>query len=84
MNIFWIILACVDAVFLLIFFKGQNAVWGGLIMGALTGLLVAGGFAVFGDSGFVWVTVAKWAIGCTLFGAIIEVIIVIDRHVKAE
>jgi len=80
MNTFWIILACINAVFLLMFFGGRNAVWGGLKMGAIIGALVAGGFAIFGESGFLWPTVVKWAICLSLWGAVTEIQAAIARR----
>jgi hypothetical protein len=72
MNAFWITLACINGIVLFVFFGDRNAVWGGLTMGAILGLLVAAGFAIFGDSGFVWQIMAKWAISFSLVGAIFE------------
>lgn len=84
MSTFWIILACINVVFLIAFMGGRNAVWGGLTMGAFIGLLVAVGFGLFGDSGFHWQTIVKWAVSLSLYGAFTEVGARLKRRQKGH
>ena len=61
-NTIWIILGVVSAVLWVIYFRSQNAVWGGLTAGIIIGLIIA----VF--SNFNWYIVGKGIIAGTIIG----------------
>lgn len=64
----WIALAVLAVVSLIWFWRGRNAVWGGLIVGSLSGVGVA---AVY--PGFQWLIVGRWTVALVLVGAVLEV-----------
>jgi len=68
----WYILGIISIVLLITYgSKGSNAVWGGLTLGIIIGLIVAI-FFVFMGTGFHWQTIIKVAIIGTLLGSITE------------
>tara|TARA_Y100000310_G_scaffold265922_1_gene277186 strand:+ start:87 stop:353 length:267 start_codon:yes stop_codon:yes gene_type:complete len=69
----WTILGIISAVLLIIFFENRNAVWGGLTLGAIIGLIITL-FFVFGGSGFDWSIIGKGMILGTLFGFVAELL----------
>lgn len=72
MSPIWIILTIVAGALLLIFFGSRNAVWGGLTLGILAGLIAAGIYVFMGE-GFRKTTVMKWAASFTLWGGFVEI-----------
>lgn len=54
----WNILGVAGIVLLIIFWGKKNAVWGGLMMGVILGILIALGF-LFKNSQFDWILVQK-------------------------
>jgi len=54
----WIILAILAAGALIIFWKSKNAIWGGLTLGGIVGLIVAIVF-LFIDKSFPWSFIYK-------------------------
>ena len=70
----WYILGIIAIIFLLLFFsKGSNAVWGGLTMGVVIGIIVAIIFLFLGK-GFHWQYILKVAIVGTIIGSIAELV----------
>lgn len=61
-NVIWIIFGIASAVLLAIYFRSPNAVWGGLTVGIIIGLIIA----LF--SGFDWYVVGRSAISGTVIG----------------
>ena len=72
MDTTWTTLAVIAGIFLLIFFTGKNAVWGGFTIGVVFGTIAAGVYAIFG-SGFHWMIIVKWAIVLTLISVVSEI-----------
>ncbi len=62
METIWTILGILTPILLLAYWRKRNAVWGGLTMGIIVGLLIA----LF--SGFNWYIVGKGAISGTMVG----------------
>jgi len=69
----WKILGIIAIVLLIIFWRRRNAVWGGLILGIIVGLIVTI-FFFFKDSGFNWYIIGKGAISGTMLGFIAELL----------
>lgn len=71
----WTILGIITIVLLIIFFfrPQRNAVWGGLTIGIIIGLIVAIVF-VFKGHGFGWHIIKKCAISGTIIGFIAELL----------
>ena len=63
----WIILGVLAVVLLALNFQKKNAVWGGLTLGIVVGIIVAL-FYLFEGNGFNWLIVAKFGIGGTILG----------------
>ena len=63
---------CISAaIFLILFWKGPNAVWGGLTLGLFVGLSIAIFFAVRGES-FSWSMIGKTTVVGVLVGSAAE------------
>lgn len=69
----WKILVIIAAVLLVAFWRKRGAVWGGLTLGVILGLIVAI-FFVFKGSGFNWFIIGKGAILGTLVGFMAELL----------
>ncbi len=67
----WIILGIIAAILLIVFWGRRNAIWGGLTLGIIIGLIVAV-FSVFKGSGFDGYIVGKGAILGTIIGFIAQ------------
>ena len=67
----WTILGIVAVVLLLVYFRGMNAVWGGLTI-AVFGGVVGGVVWAFVTGSFPWLTIAKLAIVGILLGGALE------------
>ena len=70
---YWIILAILALILLIVFSKGRSAVWGGFTLGIILGLMVALFFVFIKGSGFDWSIIGKGAIAGTLLGFIMEI-----------
>lgn len=66
-DVIWIIAGFIVFFALAIFWRRRSAVWGGLTIGIIIGLLVATYFAFKGSS-FDWYLVAKIVVVTTLVG----------------
>lgn len=64
----WTILGTISVVLLFVYWGGRNAVWGGLTIGLIAGLLIA----LF--SGFDWYIVGKGAVSGTVVGFVAEIL----------
>ena len=70
----WNILGLIAILALIIFFSnGKNAVWGGLTIGTIIGVII-GLYYLFTSKGFDWIILKKCAIIGTLVGLIAEII----------
>jgi hypothetical protein len=74
----WTALAIISGVLLVIFWRSRNAVWGGLTLGIIIGLVIAGVYA-FGGHGFQWFTVGKGAIIGVLAGVGAELLGIVSK-----
>jgi len=69
----WKILGIITIVLLIIYWKKRNAVWGGLTIGIILGLIIAI-FYLFKESGFSWFIIGKGAILGTTIGFVAELL----------
>jgi len=69
----WGILGIASAILLIIYWRGRNAVWGGLTLGIIIGFIVAIVF-MFRENGFNLLTVGKGAIAGTILGYLAELL----------
>lgn len=69
----WIPLIIVAVILLVIFWRGPNAIWGGITFGLIIGLIVAIINSFLGK-GFHWSTIGKVTIICVLIGGFFEII----------
>ncbi len=67
----WTILAVIALILLAMYWNSRNAVWGGLTLGIIIGVLWKI-FSAFTGSGLDWYIVVKVAIIGTLFGFTLE------------
>jgi hypothetical protein len=67
----WIVASIVAVAALLFSFRGRNAVWGGLTLGLIGGVIAAIIYYARGK-GFLWITVGKWVVVCVLLGVAAE------------
>ena len=79
----WIILGIITAILLIVFRGGRNAVWGGLTLGIIIGLIVAI-FFVFEGSGFDGYIVGKGAILGTIVGFIAQLLGKVSDLIKKK
>jgi len=69
----WEILGILTAVLLVVFWRRRSAVWGGLTLGIIVGLIFAI-FFIFRGSGFDWFVIGKGAISGTILGFMAELL----------
>ena len=82
MNTIWIIFGLISIVLLIIyFFRGKNALWGGLSLGAVVGLIIALIYLFLGH-GFIWLIIAKVAIVGTILGFLSEIFGIVGDKIK--
>ena len=75
----WNVLAVSAGVLLILFWQGPNAVWVGLVVGALCGMLWTS-LAPIWDKHLLWApTMAKGAVVGVLFGTLFALLIKFDR-----
>ena len=67
----------------MLFWRGANAVGGGLTFGFFGGLIAATTYSIAGN-GFHWSTVGKWVVVSTLFGLAIEIVCGIANRKKPD
>ena len=63
----WMFLSIIATILLIIFYKGPNAVWGGITFGVIGGLTIAIIF-LFAGKGFLWSIVGKGIVISVLLG----------------
>jgi len=69
----WIVLGIITVILLIIYWKKRNAVWGGLTIGIILGLIVAI-FYFFKGNEFSWFIIGKGAILGTMIGFVVELL----------
>ena len=80
----WTIFTILAAVLLVItFFKGQNAVWGGIFIGGFIGLVIAIIYAIRG-SGFYFTTIGKGIVVGVIVGAVAELLGKVGDRMKTS
>jgi len=77
----WLGLGILSLILLVVYFRKRNAVWGGLTIGVIVGLVIATVF-LFKGNGFDWFTIGKSAIVGTLLGFLAELIGEFSRRLK--
>ena len=76
----WISLSIIAVVLLILFFsKGPNAIWGGLTIGLLVGIVMA----IVG-AGFNWFTIGKATVIGTLVGGAAEVLGLVSDKLRTK
>jgi hypothetical protein len=79
----WLVLAGIALISLILFFRGPNAVWGGLTLGTLVGFLLA--MIAFIRAGqFPWSTVGKSIMVGILLGLAAEIVGRLANRAKAR
>ncbi|HAV58256.1 MAG TPA: hypothetical protein DCX45_12740 [Acinetobacter junii] len=73
MFTYWIIFAVISALLLIFYFKKRSAVWGGLTVGLVLGLIIVVYFALSGNR-FDWAIIGKWAVIGTIGGGLAELL----------
>lgn len=76
----WKILAFVAIISLILSLRKRSAIWGGVTLGTIIGIIAA----FFKDGSYDWYYVAKYAIIGTLIGAFAEIISLISMTIKKE
>lgn len=79
----WIMLGIITAILLIVFWGRRNAIWGGLTLGIIIGLIVAI-FFIFKGSGFDVYIVGKGAILGTIVGSIAQLLGKISDLIKKK
>lgn len=79
----WIILGVVSFALLILYWRKRNAVWGGLTIGIIIGLIVAI-FYLFKGSGFNWFIIGKGAVLGTMAGFIAELLGMISDLIRKK
>ena len=69
----WTILSILALGSLILFWRGRNAVWGGLAFGVVGGVVAATVYFLRG-MGFLWPTIGKWIVISTLVGLMTELL----------
>jgi MFS superfamily sulfate permease-like transporter len=69
----WNILGLLATIALIIFWRRRNAVWGGLFIGIVLGLVIAIIYTIMGN-GFNWSIIGKVTVSGTLIGLIAELL----------
>lgn len=82
-DIIWIILGAIAVILLLVFWRKRNAVWGGLTLGVIIGIIIAGFFLLKG-SGFDWYIIGKGAVSGALLGFGAEMLGKISDFIKKK
>jgi Na+/proline symporter len=79
----WTILGIITIVLLILFWRKRNAVWGGLTIGIIIGIIVAL-FYLFKGNGFNWFVIGKGAIAGTMLGFVAELLGKISDLIKKK
>lgn len=74
----WTILGIATLILLVVYWYNRNAVWGGLTIGIIVGLLIA----LF--SGFNWSIITKGAISGTIIGFGAELLGKVSDYIKRK
>jgi hypothetical protein len=76
----WKILGFISIILLFAFWKSKNAVWGGLIIGTVIGLISS----IFRQGGFDWHFVAKFAIVGSFIGVVADLLGKLSDRLKKK
>lgn len=79
----WIILGVASLILLAFYWNRRNAVWGGLTIGIIIGLIVAI-FSVFKGSGFNWYAIGKITIVGVMLGFAAELFGMLSDYLKKK
>ena len=82
-NNIWIFLGVIVAILLVVYWNRQNAIWVGLTLGIIVGLIAAIFFA-FKGRGFDWYLIGKIVIVGTLLGFIAELMGKLSDYLKRK
>lgn len=77
----WNVLAIIAIVSLLFYWRGRNAVWGGLTLGIFVGLIWATVSALLGN-GFHWLIIGKCIVIGVLLGLIADWLGKLSDHMR--
>jgi len=80
-NTIWTILGVIAIILLIIFWKKRSAVWGGLTVGIVIGVIIAVVYLIRG-SGFNWSVVGKGAVLGVIAGSAAELLGMISSFIK--
>ena len=76
----WTVLTIAAISFLVIYWRGPNAVWGGSVLGLVVGLVVA----IFFQEGFKFLVVGKGFVIGTLIGTVCEWIGAVSKRLASR
>jgi len=79
----WIILLILAVIFLLIYWRGPNAVWGGIALGGIGGLITAIVYSILGK-GFHWTKIGKGIVIGVLLGVAAELVGKLSGHKRQK
>ena len=79
----WTIFGIITIVLLILFWRKRNAVWGGLTIGIIIGIIVAL-FYLFKENGFNWLIIGKGAIAGTMLGFVAELLGKVSDFIKKK
>lgn len=77
MENYWIILGIISCVLLIIYFRKRNAIWGGLTLGVVVGIVIA----IFKSD---WFFLLKSGIFGTILGFITELLGKFSNYLKKQ
>ena len=66
----WTIIGIVVVILLIIFWRGRNAIWGGLTLGIIIGFIIT----IFNENSFDWSIVVRGAVLGAIIGFVAELL----------
>tara|TARA_Y100000310_G_C20550358_1_gene747745 strand:- start:574 stop:897 length:324 start_codon:yes stop_codon:yes gene_type:complete len=66
----WTIIGVAVVILLIIFWRGRNAIWGGLTLGIIVGFIIT----IFNESGFDWSIIVRGAVLGAIIGFVTELL----------
>ena len=82
-NLFWITLGTVVVALLFLYWRTKNAVWGGLTIGLVTGIIISI-VPLFRGGVFDGYVIGKWVIIGTLLGLVAELLGKVSDYLKRK
>ena len=79
----WTILGIIAIILLIIYWQSRNAVWGGLMVGIILGLIIAI-FYLFNGHGFSWYIIGRGVIIGIMVGFSAELLGKISNFIKKK